>query len=113
VKGLAAFVFGSTAKGSARADSDIDLFIVEVPEMDSKALHRQLAEAAVLLNREINSTRYTVDKIAERLANTALTGSRFIREVFAGPKQWVVGSPEVIAPVAVAAGIPLDRIKTA
>jgi predicted nucleotidyltransferase len=113
VKGLAAFVFGSTAKGSARADSDIDLFIVEVPEMDSKALHRQLAEAAVLLNREINPTRYTVDKIAERLANTTLPGSRFVREVLAGPKRWVVGNPEIITPVAVAAGIPFDRVKTA
>jgi predicted nucleotidyltransferase len=106
----AAFVFGSTAKGAALPDSDVDVFVVEDASTDRKALYRQLAEAAVLLGREVNSTRYTIEKLAERLGNRALPGSRFVREVLAGPKQWLLGTPEVLTPIAVAAGIPFDRV---
>ncbi|HEX5436640.1 MAG TPA: nucleotidyltransferase domain-containing protein [Gemmatimonadaceae bacterium] len=111
VEGLtAAFVFGSIAKGSAQEDSDVDVFVVEAAATDRRALHRQLAEAAVLLGREVNPTCYTLEKLAERLANRALPGYRFVREVLAGPKQWVAGSPEELTPVGIAAGIPRDRI---
>lgn len=106
----AAFVFGSIAKGATEPTSDIDVFVVEEASMDRKALHRQLAEAAVLLGREVNPTRYTIEKIAERLGNRALAGSRFVREVLAGPKQWLVGTPDTLVPVAVAAGISFDRV---
>jgi predicted nucleotidyltransferase len=107
----AAFVFGSSAKGTARSDSDIDVFVVQEVGADPKPLHRQLAEAAVLLSREINPTRYTIEKLAGRLGDSALPGSRFIREVLSGPKQWVAGTPEALAPVALAAGISIDRVK--
>lgn len=107
----AAFVFGSSAKGTARSDSDVDVFIVEDTAADPKALHRQLAEAAVLLGREINPTRYTIEKLAERLGNHALPGSRFVREVLRGPKQWVAGTPEVLTPLALAAGISVDQVR--
>lgn len=111
VDGLkAAFVFGSTAKRSAQSDSDVDVFIVEDAATDRKSLYRQLAEAALLLGREVNPTRYTVEKLAERLGNRAQPGSRFVREVLTGPKQWVAGAPDVLAPVALAAGIPVDRV---
>ena len=107
----AAFVFGSSAKGTDRPDSDVDVFVIEEVGADPKPLHRQLAEAAVLLGREINPTRYTIEKLAERLGDRALPGSRFAREVLAGPKQWVAGTPEALAPVALAAGISIDRVK--
>jgi predicted nucleotidyltransferase len=107
----AAFVFGSSANGTARPDSDIDVFVVQDVAADPKVLHRQLAEAAMLLGREVNPTRYSIQKLAERLGNHALPGSRFAREVLAGPKQWVAGTPEALAPVALAAGISLDRLK--
>jgi predicted nucleotidyltransferase len=105
----AAFVFGSSAKGTATPDSDVDVFVVEDAAGDRKSLHRQLAEAAVLLGRQINPTRYTIETLAERLGNRTLPGARFVREVLAGPKQWVAGTPEVLAPMALAAGIPFDR----
>lgn len=112
VEGLrAAFVFGSSAKGTARSDSDVDVFVVEDAALDRKALHRQLAEAAVLLGREVKPTRYTVEKLAERLGNRALPGARFVREVLTGPKGWIAGKPEALAPVALAAGIPFDRVR--
>ncbi|MDB4873934.1 MAG: putative nucleotidyltransferase [Gemmatimonadetes bacterium] len=107
----AAFVFGSSAKGTARPDSDIDVFVVEGVAADPKALHRQLGEAAVLLGREVNPTRYTLEKLAERLGNHALPGSRFVREVLTGPKQWVAGTPDALTPVALAAGISVDQVR--
>jgi predicted nucleotidyltransferase len=108
----AAFIFGSTAKQSARADSDIDIFVVEDPAVDRKALHRQLAEAALLLGRDVNPTRYTVEKLAERLGNRTLAGARFVRDVLSGPKQWIAGTPEVLRPLSLAAGISIDRIES-
>jgi predicted nucleotidyltransferase len=111
VEGLkAAFVYGSTAGGSARPDSDVDVFIVEDVAADRKSLHRQLAEATVLLGREVNPTRYTVEKLAERLGNRTQPGARFVRQVLSGPKKWVAGKPDVLAPIAIAAGIPADRV---
>jgi predicted nucleotidyltransferase len=112
VEGLqAAFVFGSSARGQARPDSDVDVFVVEDADVDRKALHRQLAEVAMLLDREVNPTRYTIEKLAERLGNRALPGARFVREVLTGPKEWVAGKPEALASVVLAAGIPFDRVK--
>lgn len=107
----AAFVFGSSAKGTARPDSDIDVFVVEAETANPKALHRQLAEVAVLLGREVNPTRYTLENLAERLGNRALPGSRFAREVLAGPKLWIAGTPEALAPVALAAGISVEQVR--
>lgn len=104
----AAFIFGSTAKQSARLDSDVDIFVVEDPTVDRKALHRQLAEVALLLGREVNPTRYTVEKLAERLGNRTLAGAQFVRDVLSGPKQWIAGTPDALRPVALAAGIAID-----
>lgn len=108
----AAFIFGSTARKSARPDSDVDIFVVEDPAVDRKALHRQLAEAALLLGREVNPTRYTLEKLAERLGNRTLPGSQFVRDVLVGPKQWIAGMPAALRPLVLAAGIPIDRIES-
>jgi hypothetical protein len=43
--------------------------------------------------------------------NRALPGARFVREVLIGPKEWVAGSPDALAPVAIAAGISLGRVR--
>ena len=108
VEGLkTAFVFGSTAKGSAAPESDVDLFVVEEKHIDQKALYRQLAEVALLLGREVNPIRYSTERLAERLGNKTLPGSRFVREVFSGPKRLVAGTLEALRPLALAAGITL------
>lgn len=97
----AAFVYGSTAAGAARADSDVDLFVVG-DSIDTRALHRALAEAGLLMGREVNPVRYTRTQLAARLA----AGTRFVREALAGPKAWVAGTPSAVAPIAIAAGVP-------
>jgi predicted nucleotidyltransferase len=87
----AAFVFGSHAKGVERPDSDVDLFVVG-DDLDETALLRHTLEAGVLLDREVNVVTATRAELAERLA----AGRRFFRDVMAGAKQWVAGSPAAL-----------------
>lgn len=106
VQGIeAAFVFGSTANGTARPDSDIDLFVVETPDIDRRALHRQLFEVGLLLNREVNAVRYTTQALAERLGQPNHAGGRFILNTLEGPKRLVAGTVAAILPLVTAAGL--------
>jgi predicted nucleotidyltransferase len=101
----AAFVFGSMASGTQRDDSDVDVFIVEHPDVDKRSLLRQLSEVTLLAGREVNTVRYTTHALAERLGDSRSAGSRFVREVLQGPKRWVAGAPAAILPLASAAGV--------
>jgi len=108
VPGLqAAFVFGSVARGTQRADSDIDLFVVEDSTLDRKKLLRQLAEVESITDREVNLMRYTPQTLAERLGRRDHPAFRFLRETLSGPKRWVAGSASAIRPLVTAAGIQL------
>jgi predicted nucleotidyltransferase len=101
----AAFVFGSCATGSARPDSDVDVFVVETPAVDRRALHRQLAQVGLVLNREVNAVRYTAQALGDRLGNAAHPAHRFTRAALDGPKLWVAGSADRLSPLAAAAGL--------
>jgi predicted nucleotidyltransferase len=83
----AAFVFGSFARGDTRDDSDVDVFIVNdgVPERQRA---RRTIDAEIFLGREVSVIQMTRDEIARRMES----GSSFIRNVFGGPKVWLVGS---------------------
>jgi predicted nucleotidyltransferase len=105
----AAFVFGSTATGTRREDSDIDVLVVEGPTLDRRSLFRRLAELGLLLATEVNAILYTPHTLAARLGNSHHPAGRFIRDLLEGPKQWVAGNPDALAPLAMAAGVSLDR----
>ncbi len=105
-----AFLFGSTALGTQRSDSDVDLFVLETPQVDRRALLRQVVEAGLLLGREVNTLCYTEQSLAERLGDSSHPGAAFMREVLTGPKRWVAGSPATLVPLATAAGLPLPEI---
>ncbi|MET0936349.1 MAG: nucleotidyltransferase domain-containing protein [Luteibacter sp.] len=85
---VAAFIFGSTARGTAHAGSDVDLFVVgSVAFID---LVNALQECQKALGREINPALYSNDELQRKLAN----GDAFLREVLAAPKLFVMGSED-------------------
>lgn len=88
----AAFVFGSTARGEARPDSDVDLFVVgdEIPRLE---LARSVSESTAVLGREVNLVSYSRQELARRLAR----GDHFLRTVAHAPKQWVLGDADAVA----------------
>ncbi|MBV9772483.1 MAG: nucleotidyltransferase domain-containing protein [Gemmatimonadetes bacterium] len=93
-----AFIYGSFAPGTdIHPESDIDVFVLgsalEEPET-RLALSGEALEAAGLLGREVNVTRYTPQKLADRQARSA----RFIRSVMEGEKVWLVGDEAVLRP---------------
>lgn len=106
---LAAFLFGSTATGDQRGDSDIDVLVVEEPTTDGKKLLRQLAEVGLLLGREVNAVRYTPKALADRLGDPRHPAWGFVRQVLSGPKRWVAGAASSLAPLAAAAGISTEE----
>lgn len=103
---LAAFIFGSTARGTQREDSDIDLFVVEDPAVDRRRLLGQLAEVEQLVGREVDAVRYTPQALGERLGDASHPAFGFVRGALQGPKHWVAGAASAIAPLAAAAGLP-------
>jgi predicted nucleotidyltransferase len=88
----AAFVFGSTVRGGARADSDVDVLIVE-EGMPLAAIGRATSGAQSLLHRPIDVKRYTPATLAAKLRR----GSEFLQDALAGPKTWLIGSEAALA----------------
>jgi predicted nucleotidyltransferase len=89
----AAFIFGSFARGDVDELSDIDVFALgdalHLPDSEI-ALSAGTLEAAVLLNREVNVTRYTSTKLKARQSGG------FLRSVLSGPKEWLIGDEAVL-----------------
>ena len=88
----AAFVFGSVAKGSDTASSDIDLMLVSdaLTYADAMAALHPLMER---LGREINPTLYTRAELRKRIAE----GNSFVTRVLAQPRLWLIGNDDALA----------------
>jgi predicted nucleotidyltransferase len=89
-----AFVYGSTVRGDARSDSDIDVFIVDAG-MPLAEIGRAATEAESLLGRPIDLRSYTPAKLAAKLEQ----GSAFLRDALSGPKTWLIGSEDLLPAV--------------
>lgn len=89
----AAFVFGSTARGEAGEDSDVDLFILG-DSISASKLGRATSTASLLLNRDVDVKRFTRAKL-QRVLGNGDTG--FVSSALRGPKRWVVGSEDALA----------------
>lgn len=87
-----AFVYGSIAKGTERAGSDVDLMVIGSLPSNAQLLECVLP-AQAQLGRAVNPTMYTQDEFAQRVRD----GRSFIMRVLAQPKVFVKGSEHDIA----------------
>ena len=83
----AAFVYGSVAKRSDTAHSDIDLMVVS-DTLEYADLYAALEQAATILGRTINPTIYTPAELAKRIKQK----NAFVERVLAQPKIWLLGN---------------------
>lgn len=83
------FIYGSIAKGSEHAGSDIDLLLV-ADDVSYGVLMELLAPAEQQLGRTINPTLYSIKEFSDRKQNERA----FITRVLAQPKLWLVGATE-------------------
>jgi predicted nucleotidyltransferase len=83
----AAFVYGSIAKGTDRANSDVDLLVI-ADELDHAELFAALQPAEEALARRVNPTVFGIDEwLAKRTDDAA-----FVSRVALGPRLFVIGS---------------------
>lgn len=82
----AAFVYGSVAKGTDRAESDIDLLVVS-DSLTYADLFGALESAGRRLGRKINVTLYSPEELTKR----ARAKNSFVTRVLAQPKMWIMG----------------------
>ena len=89
----AAFVFGSVAKKSDTAASDIDVMVVS-DTLTYADLFAALEGAAAKLGRQVNPTVYSRAELARRIAEE----NAFVTRVLAQPKLWLIGDEHALAP---------------
>ena len=80
-----AFVFGSVAAGTAKAESDVDLLIVG--ELGLREAVRRVAPLYEHLGREINPVVWTKAEFERRRS----AGDHFLTNLLSGPQLQVIG----------------------
>ena len=84
---VAAFVYGSLAKGSDTARSDIDLMVIS-DAVGYGDVFGALEPVSARLKRTVNPTVFTRGDFARRIK----TGNAFVKRVLSRPKIWIFGS---------------------
>lgn len=85
----AAFVYGSVAKASDRAASDIDLMVVS-DNLSYGDVFGALDKVSRTLGRNVNPTVYSAAEFSKR----AKSENAFITRVLEGSRVWVIGSED-------------------
>lgn len=85
----AAFVYGSVAKATDQATSDIDLMVVS-DDLSYGDVFGALDKVSRALGRNVNPTVYTAAEFLKRAKNE----NAFITRVIEGPKVWVIGTED-------------------
>jgi len=88
----AAFLYGSIAKGSDTARSDIDLMVI-ADDLAYAEVMLALHPVAERLGRPINPTVYARDELRSRLD----AGNSFVGRVLQQPRQWLIGGEDDLA----------------
>jgi len=81
-----AFLFGSYARETDRATSDIDLFAIG--SVDQEVLSERLHQVEQTLGRDVNVVTYRRDE----LRDLERSGDAFIRDVLGGPRVTLIPS---------------------
>jgi predicted nucleotidyltransferase len=87
-----AILYGSTAKGTDTAFSDVDLLIV-ADDLTLETLYKAIAPAERQLARKINPTFYTREEFRRRRAQ----GDSFLTRVLSGPHIVLIGDEHAAA----------------
>ena len=85
----AAFVYGSVAKATDQAASDIDLMIIS-NSLTYGEVFGALERITHIVGRRVNPTVYTAAEFSQR----AQTENAFVKRVLEQPKLWVIGSED-------------------
>ena len=85
----AAFVYGSVAKATDRATSDIDLMIIS-DSLTYGEVFAVLERVSAPLGRQVNPTVYTAVEFAKRSRQE----SAFVTRVLEQPKVWIIGGED-------------------
>jgi predicted nucleotidyltransferase len=92
-KGItAAFVYGSVAKRSDTAASDIDLMVVS-DSLTYADLYAAVEQASGRLGRKVNPTVYSRKELARRVKQK----NAFVTRVMAQPRIWLIGAESDLA----------------
>ncbi|MFZ7112696.1 MAG: nucleotidyltransferase domain-containing protein [Desulfatiglandales bacterium] len=81
-----AFVFGSIAEGKARAESDVDLFVIG--NVGLRKITELLSGVSEKIGREINPHIMTLEEFQKRLK----TGDHFITHMVSSQKLFIIGA---------------------
>ena len=87
----AAFVFGSVAKKSDTAASDIDLLLIS-DELAYSDLFLALDAVSARLGRTVNPTMFTRKELMRKRKD----GESFVKRVMEQPKLWVIGDANAL-----------------
>lgn len=85
-----AFIYGSIAKGTSGAASDIDLLLVA--ELPPSLLSVPLSELNQRLGRKISMVTYS----AEEFGSMLRADHHFISAILEGPKIWLLGNDRIL-----------------
>ena len=86
-----AFLFGSYARGSEDAKSDIDLMVIG--QVTARALSNLLAPARETLGREINAVILPTSELRRRFADD----NTFLKDVLGQPKIFLIGDEDELS----------------
>ena len=88
---IVAFVYGSQARGTSQAASDVDLIVVG--KVGFGEVVAALQPAQEKLGREVNPTVYAKAEFRAKLAE----GHHFVKSVMEGPKLFLIGDERELA----------------
>jgi predicted nucleotidyltransferase len=80
-----AFIFGSIAKGTFHAESDVDVLVIG--DVDYEPLMAAMTAASAKISRPVNAKLYREGEWRRKLADK----NRFVVEVNEGPKKFLIG----------------------